>query len=61
MTLRLDLEIASRVGVIAQVLHLSRNELICQAITESVRTYEDNPEYQKKREEWIENLANVGA
>ena len=61
MTVRLDVETANRVGVIAQVLHVSRNELICQAITESVRTYEDDPQYQKKRKEWIENLAKVGA
>ena len=61
MTLRLDGEIANRVGVIAQVLNVSRNELMCQAITESVGTFEGDPEYQKKRKEWIENLAQVGA
>ena len=60
MTFGLDLEIANRVKVIAQVLNVSRNELICQAVTESVRTYEDDPEYQKKRQGWIESLAEVG-
>ena len=61
MTFGLDLKTANRVGVIAQVLNVSRNELICQAITESVRTYENDLEYQNKRKEWIENLAKVGA
>lgn len=60
MTFGLDLKTANRVGVIAQVLNVSRNELICQAITESVRTYENDLEYQNKRKEWIENLAKVG-
>ena len=60
-TLRLKVETAKRLGVVAQVLHMSRNELIRQAIAEFVLIHEGDPEYQQKRREWIENLAKVGA
>lgn len=59
-TVRLDSEIADRLGVIAQVLGISRNTMMKQAITESVITYEGDPEYRKRRKKWIEKLSNVG-
>ena len=40
---------------------MSRNELMNQAVTESVLLYEGDPEYQQKRKEWLEKLAQVGA
>lgn len=59
-TVRLDSEIADRVGVIAQVLGISRNTMMKQAITESVITYEGDPGYRKRRKKWIDKLSNVG-
>ncbi len=59
-TIRLDMEMANRMGIVSQVLGKSRNALMTQAITESILTYEGNPEYQKQRKEWIAKLAKVG-
>jgi predicted transcriptional regulator len=59
-TIRLDVDMANRLGVVAQVLGKSRQELMNQAVTESVITYEGDPEYQKLRKQWISNLAKVG-
>jgi len=59
-TVRLDSDIADRLGVIAQVLGISRNTMMKKAITESVITHEEDSKYQKKRKEWIDRLANVG-
>ena len=58
--MRLDSDIADRLGVIAQVLRISRNTMMKQAITESVITHEEDPDYQKQRKKWIDKLASVG-
>ncbi len=60
-TVRLDSEMAYRLGVVAQVLGISRNALMKQAISESVITYEGDPDYQKKRKGWIKRLQSVGS
>ncbi len=60
-TVRIDVEIAHRLRVIAQVLGMSRNRFMSLAITESVLIYEDDPDYQQKLKEWVENLvAKIG-
>jgi predicted transcriptional regulator len=59
-TVRLDSEIADRLGIIAQVLGISRNTMMKRAITESVIVHEGDPEYQKQRKKWIDKLSNVG-
>lgn len=59
-TVRLDSDIADRLGVIAQVLGISRNTMMKQAITEAVITYEGDPKYQKDRQGWIDKLSSVG-
>lgn len=59
-TVRLDSDIADRLGVIAQVLRISRNTMMKQAIVESVITYEEDTDYQKQRKKWIDKLASLG-
>ena len=59
-TIRLSVDMADRLGVLSQVLGKSRQELMNQAVTESVITYEGDPEYQKLRKKWINDLAKVG-
>ena len=51
---------ANRLGVVAQVLGKSRQELMNQAVTESVITYEGDSVYQKQRAKWLSDLAKVG-
>jgi predicted transcriptional regulator len=61
-TVRINVEIAHRLAVIAQVLGMSRNGFMNQAITESVLIYEGDPDYQQKLKEWVETLvARIGA
>jgi predicted transcriptional regulator len=60
-TVRINVEIANRLAVVAQVLGISRNKFMSQAVAELVLIHEGDPEYQQKRREWIENLAKVGA
>ncbi len=59
-TIRLSMDMANRLGVVAQVLGKSRQALMNQAVTESVIIYEGDPEYQKLREKWLSDLAKVG-
>ena len=59
-TIRLEQDMANRLGVVAQVLGKSRQELMNQAVTESVITYEGDPEYQELRKKWLSALAKVG-
>ena len=59
-TIRLSQDMANRLSVVAQVLGKSRQELMNQAVTESVITDEGDPEYQKARKKWISDLAKVG-
>lgn len=60
-TVRMDRETASRLGMIAQVLGLSMNQLMVQAIKEIVNFYEGDPEFQAKRKEYLKVLAGIGA
>jgi len=59
-TIRLSVDMANRLGVVSQVLGKSRQELMNQAVTESVITYEGDPEYQSLRKKWLKDLSNVG-
>ncbi len=59
-TIRMTVDIANRLGVIAQVFGKSRQELMNQAVVESVITYEGDSEYQKLRKKWLNDLANLG-
>ena len=56
----MDRELANRLSVISQVLNISMNQLMIQAIRESVAIYEGDAEYQAKRQKWIKELAGVG-
>lgn len=59
-TIRMEGDLSSRLSMAAQLLGQSRNAIMVQAIKESLMLYESDPEYQKKRTEWIASLANVG-
>jgi hypothetical protein len=56
----MDAELANRLSVISQVLDVSMNKLMVQAIKESIVVYEGDPDYQAKRKAWIKELAGVG-
>jgi predicted transcriptional regulator len=60
-TVRMDRETASRLSLVAQVLDVSINQLMNQAIKETVNFYEGDPEFQEKRKSYIKNLAGIGA
>lgn len=60
-TVRIDRETASRLSLIAQVLEVSINSLMTQAIKETVNFYEGDPEFQEKRKTYLKHLSGIGA
>jgi len=60
-TIRLGLDTANRLGMIAQVKGVSRNDLMNQAILQFIVEHENDSDYQAERKGWIQNLSEVGA
>lgn len=60
MTLRMDPDLRERLSVVAQVTGTSMNQLIVQAITETLMFIEGDPEYQQNRQAWLTRLQEVG-
>lgn len=59
-SVRMDKELASRLSLIAQVTGTSMNQLMVQAIRESVTLTEGDADYQEKRKTWLKQLQGVG-
>lgn len=59
-SVRMDKELANRLSLIAQVTGTSMNQLMVQAIKESVLVTEGDGEYQAKRKAWLKELQGVG-
>jgi predicted transcriptional regulator len=60
-TVRIDRETASRLSLIAQVLDVSINSLMTQAIKDTINFYEGDPDFQEQRKSYLKNLAGIGA
>jgi len=60
-SVRMDRELANRLNLIAQVTGTSMNQLMVQAIRESVTLTEGSPEYQEERKAWLKQMQGVGS
>lgn len=58
-TIRMDQDLADRLSIVAQVKDMSMNQLMVQAIKESIMLYEGDPEYQNQRQTWFEKLRGM--
>lgn len=59
-SVRMDKELGRRLSLIAQVTGTSMNQLMVQAIRESVTLTEGDADYQEQRKAWLKQLQGVG-
>lgn len=60
-TVRMPPELAERLSVISQVLDISQNQLVVNAIRETIMFYEGDQQFQTQRQDWLKHLNGVSA
>lgn len=58
-TFRLPVELAERLDTLSQVLGKSKNQLITEAVKETILFYETSDEFVRMRDAWIARVTRI--
>lgn len=53
-SIRMDGDLAQKVNTIAQVLGVSMNKIMVDALKETVMFYEGDPDFKEKHKQWLQ-------